>query len=120
MLMTKVSQLKIGYFAKAGNSYVTVSNHFHIIFPVDTCPPLTRLQNVTLNTTVTIYDTYVQMTCHEGHTFSPGHWVKVVKCMELGVWNESAIMDCVGKSNNLFQDWTEINYFNLYSRVHLE
>ena len=59
------------------------------------------------------------MICHEGHTFKPGHWIKVVKCMELGLWNESVTIDCVDKSNNLFQDWTAMKYNNLYSRVQL-
>ena len=69
-------------------------------FSVEVCPTLPLPTHGKLNSTVTLYGTSVEVTCHTGYTFSEGNYSMVVTCEDGGFWSDS-YTNCTGENTLL-------------------
>ena len=75
---------------------------------VQVCPAISVPTHSFLNTTTTVYDTYVEVKCEEGFSFSAGHYQEVLCCQDDRTWNNSLLLICSGKDVNCL-DHTQYN-----------
>ena len=64
---------------------------------VKTCPSLHPPANGTISTTVSLYDTIVEVECVPGFSFPDKSTRHVLQCMSTGRWN-ATLQDCQGSN----------------------
>ena len=74
---------------------------YFLIFTEDTCDILPSLDFTSVNTSLVVVGTYVNVSCAVGYMF-PGRFLyKIVYCLESMLWNDT-LTDCIGKYGRIF------------------
>ena len=69
-----------------------------IAYTVQTCPTLVNITNSQISTTLTEYDTIVNVTCHHGYQFEGMNVTSLwLRCTDGATWNDTSAVDCIGK-----------------------
>ena len=60
-----------------------------VYFTVDSCPELQVPMHGSINTTLVVYGTYVNVSCDYGYNLPSGDTYKIVQCLSGSEWNDT-------------------------------